>query len=374
MPRRNWRDLQAASSAAPKTPGQGAATLPKLQLGSGTDLTQAAALAPDSRLGALLEQRKSLETRLQGLTGMPQTPTDTIGRRFDVASFAERRNEHNAWVQAHEARQASLRERLAEHRDRTAQFGHRAYGTDPEPIRPSSAKDRSAFPSSEIAGLRALGQTDFGRRIKDGLAERAGSGLGASGLGDIIGKARTNLGDIGSRLRSGANDLASLGSDLRRGTRDKIDDYDRQLRDLDTKLAAEGISAEERAQIRRDLGGDKLDKLDKTGGRMDRAAKALEAPKELAGGLERGWGKRKDALTAPMDAQGPYAEMRKRRLSSETGGSGDLFTRMARNRAAALERRRAAKSAEQRDEARRDRARQAKAQKKAEETGGSNRT
>ena len=54
-----------------------------------------------------------------------------------------------------------------------------------------------------------------------------------------------------------------------------------------------------------------------------------------------------------MDRMGTYSDTAKRRLSTRTGGSGDLFERMERNRQAALNARQEKRRQEARDEERR---------------------
>ena len=65
-------------------------------------------------------------------------------------------------------------------------------------------------------------------------------------------------------------------------------------------------------------------------------------------------------ISGAMDRAGPYFERSNRRLSTETGGSGNLFERMERNRELALQRRKEKRRDEDRDEARRQRARRNK--------------
>ena len=108
MPRRSWRDLQQRpGGAAPTSPGPASFR----NQGGGNDLAQAAGMAPDSRLGELMQQRQALEKRIQGLSGLPGQDRDdpAFNARFNVASFAERRAEEQRW--------ADLRADLQERRD-----------------------------------------------------------------------------------------------------------------------------------------------------------------------------------------------------------------------------------------------------------------
>ena len=73
--------------------------------------------------------------------------------------------------------------------------------------------------------------------------------------------------------------------------------------------------------------------------------------------IDRFWEQRQREISGAMDETGPYVNRSRDRLSTDTGGSGDIFERMQRNRQRALQRREEQRRQEERDEARRQRAR-----------------
>lgn len=317
MPRRSWHDLQPAQADAPRGPAA-------LQPAAPTDLHQAATLAPDSKIGALLQQREALERRLRGLSGLPGQAADpqdaAFAARFPVASFAQRRAEQSAW----ETRRQAVQQQSD---------ALRRTGTAPA----------------------ALPETPLAQQLGLGLPDLANSGL-SSGLGRArsqIGAGLSRLRPIGDRARQRVDALEDAARPLREAGQ-KLTDTNRQLRDLDQRLAAEGVSETDRDEMRRATGADTLDK---TGQQMNRVNAVLDAPKTLVDKVDSGWRDRADRVTAPMDRRSDYAQLRDRRLSTETGGSGDLFERMLRNRLTALDQRQAALDQETRDQSRRDRAR-----------------
>ena len=146
---------------------------------------------------------------------------------------------------------------------------------------------------------------------------------------------------------------------------DQLRQQDRQMDDMDRKLAAEGVSAAGRAEIR---DATRIEGMDKAGALMDKANSAMSAPKEAVQKVDDGWQRRVQQIAAPMDRFSGYARERERRLSTATGGSGDLFERMLANRASALRRRQDQQQQDQNDERRRDRARDAAAERRAQES------
>lgn len=344
MARRSWRDLDKAPSAAgPQSPApqsfRGDASGPG-------DLNKAAALAPDSRLGALMQEREALERRLRGLSGMPgQDDRDpAIAARFPVASFAERRQQEQDW---------------AEHRAALQQQRDQVRGQVPA----------AASPGRFDSGL---GPTALEGRIAAGLPGLSGP---RSGIGARVANARRGFADRSARARSGLGKLRDGLAPVERVARPlrdigrSVENARGQLRDLDRKLADEDISEAERAEIRKELKGDTLDKV---GGKLAKANAVLDAPRNTVNKVESGWLRRERQITSPMDRVSSYASRRDQRLSPETGGSGDLFERMQRNRMRALEQRREQQQQEQRDQRRRERAQEAARERREEDRRGEN--
>ncbi|MCV6585264.1 MAG: hypothetical protein OIF47_07000 [Marinibacterium sp.] len=312
MPKRSWKDLDR-----PKSP---AGTLPRPApppRAAGTegddDLARAAAMAPDSRLGALMQERQVLEDRLRNLTGLPGQSGQGGGdahrdARFRVASFAERQAEAREW----EGRRAQMLDR----------------------------------------------QADAARLAPAGLTDRATPAAAAD-------PARSGLGRFLGRVRSGVRRFDEMGQPLRDMGR-QLNDQSRALDDMDRQLAAEGISAAERAEIRKAV---KADAVNKAASKMDKVNKVIGAPKRAVDKIDQAWTRRERQISGAMDRFSDYARTRERRLSTETGGSGNLFERMQANRMAALRRRRDQQMQDQQDENRRARARETAAARRREDAG-----
>ncbi|MBM9593569.1 serine/threonine-protein kinase [Roseitranquillus sediminis] len=343
MTRRSWRDLagqQATPAAPPRSPAAA---------GDG-DLRRAAELAPQSRLGDLLAQREALERRLRGLTGAPGSEDAARVARFQVMTFAERQAQQREL----DARQAALRQRQ------------------------DALRRAGQTPGGGSSPLPGFADTPLAQRMEAGLPEGtalgrdARSGLGLPALGQlrqgrerIAGRSRAARSAPVDPLRRVQAQAEEVGRPLRDVGRQVSDARD-QLADLDRRLAAEGVSEADRAAVREGVGGDTLDKV---GARLDKANAALDAPKRMADKIEAGWIARERQVTAPMDRFSSYATQRDRRLSTEFGGSGDLFERMMRNRSRALERRREAQAEEARDRRRQERAQEAGRARRAEMEG-----
>jgi len=328
MRRRSWKDLdRPAVPAPPASPAAAPGVLPPQDAG---DLARAAALAPDSRLNVLLAERRALEDRLRNLTGLPgQQGSGDPHRdaRFQVPRFAERQAQVRAWEAQRQARAGQAT------RDAQARWGSRIGappGGDP-------GADPPAPPLPDPA--TGLGATGLGR----GLADRSAA------FRDPPRRAHDRLLD---RPRAAAAQVDAIGRPLR-DIGDQLSDQTRQLDGMDRKLAAEGISQTERDDIRRAVGGDQIKKMS---GIIDCANAALDAPRKAVDRVDRAWQARTREITGPMDQVSRYAATRDRRLSTDTGGSGDLFERMQANRLSALRRRQAAQRQERADERRRARA------------------
>lgn len=317
MTRRTWRDLDqdanrnaAAPAAAP--PASPAATAPR----DTSSLAEAALLAPDSQLNQLLSRRNELEAKLRGLTGESQQDP-AISQRFPVASFAERRQQEQAWA----AQRAAARQRQQQQHE-------------PAPL----GTPRGGLPASPLEG-----------RMDAGLPGRSGLSEGLDNRFTTANRqARSGLRRVGEALTP----LQSVSQPVREA-RQSVEGARDQLRDLDRQLASEGVSETDRAELRKTLQGDRLDK---TSAVLNRAQSALDAPQRAVERIESGWQAREQRQTGAMDRFSSYADRREQRLSLDRGGSGDLFARMQANRQRALERRREQQQAEQRDQQRRERA------------------
>lgn len=314
MTRRTWRDLdqdsteRSASFAGPSVP-----PAPVTGSSGASDLAEAARLAPNSQLNQLLTRRNELESKLRGLTGNSQQDP-AISQRFPVASFAERRQQEQEWT----AQRAAARQRQS----------------DPAPV----GTPRGSLPASPLEG-----------RMDAGLPGRSGLSDGPDNRFVTASRqARSGLRRIGEAL----SPLQSVSQPVR-NARQSVDGARDQLRDLDQQLASEGVSEADRAELRKTLQGDRLDK---TSAVLNRAQSALDAPQRAVERIESGWQAREQRLTGAMDRFSSYADRREQRLSLDSGGSGDLFARMQANRQRALERRREQQQAEQRDQQRRERA------------------
>ncbi|MGS4946482.1 hypothetical protein ACVDG3_13445 [Meridianimarinicoccus sp. RP-17] len=340
MRRRSWKDLDRP--AAPAPPGAPRAVAGTAHAPGPGDLAQAAALAPDSRLNSLLAERRALEDRLRNLTGLPgQQGSGDPHRdaRFHVPSFAERQAQIRAWEAQRQARAGQ------------------------------AARDAQGRWGSRIGARPTSGQ---GADLPDPALPGPASGLGASGLGTdfadrtaalrdrIAGRSRRTRESLLDRPRAATAQVDAIGRPLR-NIGDQLSDQTRQLDEMDRKLAAEGVSEAERDEIRRAVKGDEIKKVS---GIIDRANTALSAPKKAVERIDRAWAARERQIAGPMDQVSSYAATRDRRLSTDTGGSGDLFERMQANRLSALRRRQTAQMQDRRDERRRERARERAAERR----------
>lgn len=327
MPRRSWRDLdrpnRPASPAAPAMPISNRPQNPG-------DLEQAAAMVPGSRLNELLEERRALEDRLRHLTGLPgrQGSGDAHrDARFHVPSFAARQAEIRQWETQRQS-QLNRRTQASWHGNRDRSSGAPAL-QDP------------------ATGLGATG-------LSSDLTERMPALR--TGIADLSGTTRENS---LAQPRAVAGKLDELGRPLREFG-DQLADQDRQLDEMDRQLAAEGVSEAERDEIRKAV---RSEAIDKVSGVLGRANKAIEAPKKAIAKIDQFWQHREQQITGPMDRFSGYAAERERRLSTDTGGSGDLFQRMQANRINALQRRQESRIQERRDERRSERARERRAER-----------
>ncbi|MFW5844888.1 MAG: hypothetical protein ACOCXJ_01540 [Planctomycetota bacterium] len=265
--------------------------------------------------------------------------------RFHVPSFAQRQAEARELL---ERRQAE-RERAVQRRREQQQPGRIGAadepGSEPPPIggipsMPALVDQVGTAPRSALGRARQTGgwrdsaDSWLERRDAERLQARDAVRERLAPLEEVRGAA--------SRMRSG------LGTE--------------RLDELDRRLAAED-SSYERGSIQRDL-AEPLGKADSVLGTVERVA---GAPGRAGDRLDQSWLQRRERIEGAMDRVGPYVDRRERRLSVDHGGSGDVFTRMQRNRERGLERLRERRAEERRDERRRQRARERKREREAEE-------
>ncbi len=306
MAGRSWKDLKRRGLQASSVNH-----FPKIE--KGKLLEQVSSHNP--KLRSLLEKRKELEGRFHSLISGGEHLEPRDAARFNVPTFAQRQAQEREW------------ERKREHRYRRNLELRRQGRTDKrrrsaEPSEVSQWQARRDAPS--LGGVdRWLAQRD---RDRQSLREQA----------------RDRLAPL--------DNVANVGRGLRR----PMGDLDRQLDEMDRKLAAEGVSDSERDDIRRALSTDKLQQAGLK--KMNKYSTMAEAPRRAAEKLNNEWRGRQQQISGAMDCFGPYVRRSRRRLSTATGGSGDLFERMARNRERALTRRKERREQEERDEARRERA------------------
>lgn len=325
MIRRSWRDLQSDDDANGDSTESSSSNNARDQATERVgDLQQAASMVPGGRLEELLRERQQLEQHIANISGNNRETDARDDARFSVLSFAERQQQERDWLRRHEANNAR--------RDNEQRTGL-------------------------MSGLSSL---TSGLGSNQGLPDRSGLRSGFQGALDGRDATRERFRGASRSNNEGLNALGGL-RQAGRNIANQANSMSNQMRGLDRQLTENDVSQEDRDEIRRLI---KADKIDKVSSGMSKANKSLDAPKNLVGGIERGWQEKEKLLTGALDKIGPYAELRDRRLSSDTGGSGDLFERMKRNRQRALERRREKQIEEKRDQQRRDRAKQRKAEEK----------
>lgn len=289
-----------------------------------------------------MAERRALEDRLRNLTGLPgQQGSGDAHRdaRFQVPSFAERQAQIRAWETQRQARAGQAA------RDAQGRWGS-GIGSAP------AGEHGPGLPDPALPGpASGLGATALGA----GFADRT------AGLRDgVTDRSRRTRETLLRGPRAAAAQVDAIGRPLR-DIGGQVSDQSRQLDEMDRKLAAEGVSEAERDEIRRAVKGDEIQKVS---GIIDRANTALAAPKKAVDRVDRAWAARERQIAGPMDQVSNYASTRDRRLSTDTGGSGDLFDRMQANRLSALRRRQTAQMQDRRDERRRERARERAAERR----------
>lgn len=299
MPGRTWRDLVHGTA-----PSEGGA-LPQ-RAGPGPT----GATSP--RLASLLEQRETLEARLRGLvSGTGDIGDARQAARFHVPTFAERQAQQREW----ESRREAHNNRRAEQR---RQGGATVMDNREPPLRRSPNQ----------SGLDNVNQW-LSRRDSHRHSLREA--------------ARDRLSPLNDAARMGRQ----VGSSLSRATG--------LLRNLDRGLNERGMGGE--GSTGRVTGTESLERVSS---QVDRYSRMAEAPTRAVRKIDRFWQQRQRQISGAMDQTGSYFNRSRERLSTETGGSGDVFERLRQNRQRALQRRQEQRRQEERDEARRERARRSR--------------
>jgi len=328
MVRRNWRDFVPVSDVQSSVSEAGfhnAAEQP-----TGNLETAVRMLPTNERLSELLGERRALEQTIQSITGQsPNSESD----RFPVLTFAERQAQERAWTE----RRAAMHNRQ-DQRFRTVRGGTDRFQNE---LAPTALMQRvTGEPPARSNLLDHLRGDDIFSQSLDNITNRGGQT------------------PTTQQPRGAVRRIRRVGEEAERQGRNLSD----QIGDMDHQMAERGVSQVDRDEMRKMMKGDKIDAVNR---KMSKANSALNAPKRAAKSLDRLWGQQKQKVISPLDKMGSYADARDRRLSSEFGGSGDLFERMQRNRERALERRREKARQDRRDAARRNSAsRNAKARKK----------
>ena len=364
MAGKSWKDLKK------KKPKQRAAAFDPGAFGKRSlpDLSALPGASP--KLSKLMSERQALENNMQNLSaggGQDLNPRDAA--RFQVPSMRERLEKQRIWEEKRAATSAKIEEQRAA-----------ARGGPQQTLDTIRAKKRANAPevgralpeagTGERTGLNARRPRHAAVEPQVGTAPRSAlNGRPSSKKSDFVrraGKAKDWLTErdqqvesARDRIRSGLNktpDLGALG-----GMKSKMDDFDRKLGDADRRMAAEGGMDAERDQLR------ELRKGNLGGGDGDLAkySKMLDGPRKAVKKIDDNWTKKRDQIAGPMDKIGAYKDMIDRRLSTKTGGSGDLFERSHKARLAALKRLREKKEQEAKDEKRRKRALASQKERKA---------
>ena len=352
MTERHWSDLARRKAANELKAATRSQTLvPHL-----TAKTMAAerAAAQNPHLHQLMQERVVLEKRMSAAAGggalaSSSDPRDAL--RFQVQSMAQRRADHDRW--------ARQRDQLTDTpRDGDSGFNRAQTisGADwQRPLNPGTPNPAAAEPA-----LRATpGETPGGSPslAQDWLQRRTGPGR----LRGPAAESETAE-DVGARLdqRLGrARSLAGHARNAARGIDDKLRDLDRQFEQGDRDLAKQGASEQDRAElqkIKKDLGLDNYTKVrDKGDAVLSKATVLPDSYSAAKRKIEDNWLTRRDAIGG-ADTQSYMRPLRS--LNERVLGMGlpDIEERAANLKAAALDKRRAAREEENSDAARRERA------------------
>jgi hypothetical protein len=322
MAGRTWRDLQKKQPQQPR-----AASTPNLARPDNQAVLNQVR-QQSSRLNQLMQQRQALQQKMDTLVSGSEAMDPRDAARFQVPTFAQRQAQQREWEAQRDAIQQRTQQIHQQNRSNNAQ-------TSPPAQRPPQQP-------SEVS--QWLMQRDQ-QRQENGPAGSVNQWL-------------TRRDQDRQRLREAANErLAPLNqaADSVRSAARPLRDFNDRLEQLDSTLAREGLDAErdELRQLSNRMGADKLKQANQ---QVERFAGMLEKPKRAVEKIDQEWQRRQNQINGAMDKFGPYVEMAKRRLSTDKGGSGDLFERMQRNRQRALTRRQERREQERQDEQRRERA------------------
>lgn len=349
MTDRHWSDLAARKAAKQRKAVTRPQTLAAPSGISAKNMAVERAAAQNPRLNQLMDERSALEERMHAAAGGGALAGSTDPRdalRFQVPSMAERRGEYERW--------ARLRDRPAGADDDVP------YASAPARNNPAGDWQRPMRPGTPEPTLRETpGETPRGSPLsaQDWLERRGhlkrNSGLSAAGRGadDVDARLDERL----DRARSAAGRAREIG----RSVDEKLRDLDSQFDQADSKLVEQGASESDRAElkkIKKDLGLDNYTKA------RDKGDTVLSKPTVLSDRysaakrkVEDNWLARRDAIGG-ADTQSYMRPLRA--LNDRVLGMGmvDIEERAANLKAAALEKRRAAREEENSDAARRERA------------------
>lgn len=324
MPKKNWKTLIKQKNV--EDPTASIEEISSKNQKTAKDIREFARNIPDSRLNDLLNQREVLEARMQGLISGERTRGSSSDPRFPVQTFVQRMNEQKQW----------------------------------EELRAKTDKIRSTFENTD--------------QVKNILPSGVTDGFGRSALSNGISRSFKNS-KISSSLET-ANDALAF-RDIQRilrkepkivksakkaigGAREAVDSYSNKLKDLDKTLQQQDVSAGDRKEIQETL---KSREVEKISSGLNKASSLLSAPRRAADKLEQSRLDRRNKLTGAMDKFDRYAELQKKKLSLDKGGSGDLFQRSEDARKSALKKLLERRMQEKMDQKRRDRAIQKKREK-----------
>ena len=334
MPK-NWKSVIGQTDTIPKPP---ALEIPKPDFDTKPEglsgLEDIAAQNPESGLSELISQRKELESRMKELIGEKRKNYEN--NRFKVLSHADRIKEKKDW----ENKQDQIKNFHNQAQLRQSQFSQRRVGTE---------QSRSGLNS---------------RPIDNGLTRGIGSFNPSSAIHRLNDKTRfKNVQDKLLKRPKAIDDLHTGIGEIR----GQVNKLSTDFQDVDKKLNSPEISQADRDEIKGLLKSKEVNELtSKLGGYLDKADNILGTPKKAADKIEGGWQNRRRQIDGTMQRFGNYAKSRDRRLSTEFGGSGDIFARLAETRAAALKKQREKRRQEQLDQKRRERALKRKRKKDSE--------
>ena len=297
MPGNSWRDLKRNSSSDLAPLAQ--------QNARSKDVSANTSVSP--KLAGLQEKRKQLEQQMFNLgSGAGESLSPRDAARFQVPSFAERQAQQREWE--------NKRERL---QTRAAELRNQAGNNTPS--------ERLQSPSASA------------NSVNQWLAQRDSD--------------RSELRNASRDRLSPLNGTSRIGRQLK----NSLSQTSRQLQQLDQQLAEHGLD-KERKELR-SLGANKISQASS---QLNKYTEMADNPLRAISRLDSSWKSHQQRISGAMDQVSSYVDRSQARLSTETGGSGNIFERMDRNRNRALEQRKIKQREEARDEARRNRAKRNK--------------